>query len=153
MNKRYQAFNWTTAWMLLLLTFGLMTVSCIDETFVGEGGNKHAEDRMAVRLTISTPATQKPETRSTEQEEQIEEICILVLSRQSADTEYQFLYSVEGININRPNSNTTTFTAMLGKRPDQVHTDRQRQPNHSGEVSRCRRYRNSSQRETGVRNG
>ena len=31
--------------MLLLLTFGLMTVSCIDETFVGEGGNKHAEDR------------------------------------------------------------------------------------------------------------
>ena len=99
--------------MLLLLTFGLMTVSCIDETFVGEGGNKHAEDRMAVRLTISTPATQKPETRSTEQEEQIEEICILVLSRQSADTEYQFLYSVEGININRPNSNTTTFTAML----------------------------------------
>ena len=113
MNKRYQAFNRTTAWMLLLLTFGLMTVSCIDETFVGEGGNKHAEDRMAVRLTISTPATQKPETRSTEQEEQIEEICILVLSRQSADTEYQFLYSVEGININRPNSNTTTFTAML----------------------------------------
>ena len=99
--------------MLLQLTFGLMTVSCIDETFVGEGGNKHAEDRMAVRLTISTPATQKPETRSTEQEEQIEEICILVLSRQSADTEYQFLYSVEGINNNRPNSNTKTFTAML----------------------------------------
>ncbi|MCD8137304.1 MAG: hypothetical protein LUH01_15680 [Parabacteroides gordonii] len=120
MNKRYQAFNRITAWMLLLLTFGLITVSCTDETFVGEGGNKHAEDQMAVRLTISTPATQKPETRSTEQEELIEEICVLVLSRQSADLEYQFLYSVEGININHPNNNTTTFTAMLKSSNDPV---------------------------------
>lgn len=120
MNKRYQAFNRITVWLLLLLTFGLTTVSCSDETFVDEGGSKHAEDRMAVRLTISTPAAQKPETRSTEQEEQIEEICILVLSRQSADAEYQFLYSVEGININRPNSNTTTFTAMLKSSNDPV---------------------------------
>lgn len=120
MNKRYQAFNRTTIWLLLLLTFGLTTVSCTDETFVGEGSSKHTEDRMAVRLTISTPAAQKPETRSTKQEEQIEEICILVLSRQSADAEYQFLYSVEGININRPNSNTTTFTAMLKSSNDPV---------------------------------
>lgn len=120
MNKRYQAFNRVTIWLLLLLTFGLTTVSCTDETFVGEGSSKHPEDRMAVRLTISTPAAQKPETRSTEQEEQIEEICILVLSRQSADAKYQFLYSVEGININRPNSNTTTFTAMLKSSNDPV---------------------------------
>ena len=99
--------------MLLLLAFSLTTVSCTDETFVGEKDSKYAEDRMAVRLTISTPAIQKPETRSAELEEQIEEVRVLVLSRQSADLEYQFLYSVEGININRPNNNTTTFTAML----------------------------------------
>lgn len=106
--------------MLLLLAFSLTTVSCTDETFVGEKDSKYAEDRMAVRLTISTPAIQKPETRSAELEEQIEEVRVLVLSRQSADLEYQFLYSVEGININRPNNNTTTFTAMLKSSNDPV---------------------------------
>lgn len=113
MNKKYQTFNHIAVWLLLLLAFGLSAVSCTDEALVNEGDSKYTEDRMAVRLTISTPAHQVPEARSLEQEEQIEEVCILVFSQQSADEEYRFLYSVEGVNIDRLDDSTTTFTAML----------------------------------------
>lgn len=120
MNKKYQAFNQLTGLLLLLLAFGLSVVSCIDEAIVGQGGGKNTEDRMAVRLTISTPAAQRPETRSMEQEDRIEEVCVLVFSRKSADEEYRFLYSAEGVNIDRPDNKTTTFTAMLKSSDDPV---------------------------------
>lgn len=120
MNKKHQALNLITSWLLLLSVFVLSTVSCTDETSVNEEGSQYTEDRMAVRLTISTPAAQAPETRSMEQEEQIEEVCVLVLSRQSADEEYRFLYSVEGISIDRSDNNITAFTAMLKSSNDPV---------------------------------
>lgn len=113
MSKRYQILNRITGWLLLLLVYSLSTLSCSDESFIGDENGKQVENRMPVRLTINTPATQKPETRNMNLEEHIEEVRILVLSKPAAESEYQFLYSVEGANISYPNNHTTTFTAML----------------------------------------
>lgn len=113
MNKRYQILNRITGWLLLLLVYSLSTLSCSDESFIGDENGKQVENRMPVRLTINTPATQKPDTRNMNLEEHIEEVRILVLSKPAAESEYQFLYSVEGANISYPNNHTTTFTAML----------------------------------------
>ena len=113
MNKRYQILNRITGWLLLLLVYSLSTLSCSDESFIGDENGKQVENRMPVRLTINTPATQKPDTRNMNLEEHIEEVRILVLSKPAAESEYQFLYSAEGANISYPNNHTTTFTAML----------------------------------------
>lgn len=113
MNKKYQVLNKIIGCLLPFLALCFSTISCTDESFIGEGYGKQEGDQMAVLLSISTPATQKPTTRSGEQEEQIKEVSVLVFSQLSADTEYQFLYSVEGANISRPDGHTTTFTAML----------------------------------------
>ncbi len=113
MNKKYQILNRITSWLLLLLVYSLSTLSCSDESFIGDENGKQVENRMPVRLTINTPAAQKPDTRNMNLEEHIEEVRILVLSKPAAESEYQFLYSVEGANISYPNNHTTTFTAML----------------------------------------
>lgn len=113
MSKRYQILNRITGWLLLLLVYSLSTLSCSDESFIGDENGKQVENRMPVRLTINTPDTQKPDTRNMNLEEHIEEVRILVLSKPAAESEYQFLYSVEGANISYPNNHTTTFTAML----------------------------------------
>jgi hypothetical protein len=113
MNTRNQAFNRITGKLLFLFVSSLSVLSCSDLSLIGDGNSKQVEDRIAVRLSINMPAARKQETKSLNVEERIEEIRILVFSKTSADSEYRFLYSVEGTHISRPDSYTTTFSAML----------------------------------------
>jgi len=121
MDKIYQALNCITGWLLLLIVFNLSVTSCSDETSVGTGNSIHEEDdQISVRFTINTSDLQKPGTRSLEEEELIEEVAVLVLSKPTGNTEFQFLYSVNGTNISHPNSSTTTFSAVLRASNDSI---------------------------------
>ncbi|WP_455639260.1 hypothetical protein [Parabacteroides sp.] len=120
MNKGYQALNRIAGRLVLLVSSLLIITSCTDESFVGDGNGKYAEERMAVRLTINTPSTQNLETSNQDREVQIEKVRILILSKSPTDLEYKFLYSMEGTNINRPNSYTTTFSVMLKSSKDPI---------------------------------